>query len=117
MSQMHCILVDTQLKAIIAVFDNMDKARDAQRKLIIRDLLIFKKILNVRIILNENNIEDLGKLQQIIFIMKKPMERLLSIDVKYTDGTSSLSRYVIYSKDLNAFDISTSNNTNIILIH
>jgi len=110
-------LYDSQLKALISVFDDEKKAATAKKKLIVHDLVLFKQILNTRILLNENNIEDLGKLQQISFIFKQPATRLFSINVEYQDGISSLSRYVIYRKPLNNFDLDTANNTNIILLH
>ena len=111
------LLYDSQLKALISVFDDEKKADCAKKKLIVHDLVLFKQVLNTRILLNENTIEDLGKLQQISFVFKQPATRLFSTNIEYQDGISSLSRYRIYRKPLNSFDLDTSNNTDIILFH
>jgi hypothetical protein len=113
------ILVDTRIRGIVSIFDDMSKAEDAKKKLILRDIILMKKIIDIRILMNESkdSVTDLGTLQMITFILDKPNDRLLSTNVPYYEGSSSLNRYVIYIKKLNQFNIDKANNTEVIILH
>ena len=113
------ILVDTRIRGIVSIFDSMSKAEDAKKKLILRDIILLKQIINIRVLMNEtkDSTYDLGVLQTITYVLEKPNDRLLSMDIPYYEGSSSLSRYVIYIKTTNKFDVDKSNNTDIIILH
>lgn len=113
------ILVDTRIRGIISIFDDMTKAEEAKKKLILRDIILMKKIINTRILLNEtkDNYKDLGILQMITYILDKPNDRLLTTNVPYYEGSSSLDRYVIYIKTINQFNINKANNTDVVILH
>lgn len=113
------ILVDTRIRGIVSVFDELQKAEDAKKKLILRDIILLKKVIDIRILLNEtkDNNQDIGTLQMINYILDKANDRLLTIDVPYYEGSSTLSRYVIYIKKINHFDSEKANNTNVIILH
>jgi hypothetical protein len=110
------LLVDRNLKAIIGVFSSMNKAIDVKTKLICKDLLEYKIMIHREILMGNHTSVDLGKLQQITYVLNKPNERCETIDIEYNDKSSSCNRYSIYIKEIDDFESKYSDNTKIVML-
>jgi hypothetical protein len=110
------LLFDRNLTAIIGVFSSMTKAVDVKTKLICKDLLEFKIMIHRDILMGIHTPLDIGKLQQITYVLNKPEERCESINIEYNDKSSSCNRYCIYIKEIDDFESKYANNTKIIML-
>jgi hypothetical protein len=110
------LLFDRNLTAIIGLFSSMDKAKDVKTKLICKDLLEYKIMIHRDILMGNHTSLDIGKLQQITYVLNKPEDRCESINIEYNDKSSSCNRYCIYVKEIDDFETKYSNNTKIIML-
>jgi len=95
------ILVDRNIKGILGVFTSYNLARSKHQALIMKDLLMYLKELQLKVLHNEADAITLGKIQMIKYIGDDPSTKVFTIDVEYDEKSSSLNRYVIYTKELN----------------
>lgn len=110
------LLFDRNLTAIIGVFSSMSKALDVKTKLICKDLLEYKIMIHREILMGNHTSVDIGKLQQITYVLNKPNERCETVDIEYNDKSSSCNRYCIYIKEIDDFESKYSDNTKIIML-
>lgn len=109
------ILVDRNIKGILGVFTSYNLARCKQQALIMKDLMMYCKELQLKVLHNEGDIITLGKIQMIQFIADDPSTKVFSIDVEYDNKSSSLNRYVIYTKELNHLSLQFAETQGIII--
>jgi len=110
------ILYDTKLKLIISVFSSMEKAEESKLKIIVDDVNRLTNIINNKLIVDEieDYILDLGLLQSAYYFLADPLKRLNTLD---TNNYVITSRYLIYVKKVDEFELKYKNNTNVILLH
>jgi hypothetical protein len=110
------ILYDAKLKLIISVFSSMEKAEDSKLSLIVDDVKRLNEIINNKLLTDriDDVVTDLGLLQTAYYFLAAPKERLSCL---HTNHNVITSRYVIYNKRINEFELKYKNNTNVILLH
>jgi hypothetical protein len=95
------ILVDRNIKGILGVFTSYKFARCKQQSLIMKDLTMYLKELQLKVLHSNADVITLGKIQMIRYIFDDPSTKVFTLDVEYDNKSSSLNRYVIYTKELN----------------
>jgi hypothetical protein len=110
------ILYDKKLRLIISVFSSIEKAEETRLSIIIDDVKRLNEIINNKLLVDkiEDVVTDLGLLQTAYYFLGAPKERLHSLHEGHDVITS---RYVIYVKKIDCFDMKHKNNTNVILLH
>jgi len=110
------ILYDTKLKIIISVFSSMEKAEESKLALVVDDVKRLNEIINNKLLIEhvEDVVTDLGLLQSAYYFLADPKTRLSCL---HTNHHVITSRYVIYIKKVNDFQLKYKNNTNVILLH
>jgi len=110
------ILYDTKLRLIISVFSSMEKAEESKLALVIDDVNRLTQIINNKLLVEqvEDVVTDLGLLQSAYYFLVDPKKRLNALDTNHYVITS---RYNIYIKKVNDFELKYKNNTNVILLH
>jgi hypothetical protein len=76
---------------------------------------MYCKELQLKVLHNEGDVITLGKIQMIQFIADDPSTKVFSIDVQYDNKSSSLNRYVIYTKELNHLSLQFAETQGIII--
>lgn len=109
------ILVDRNIKGIIGVFTSYNLARSKQQALIMKDLTMYLKELQLKVLHNNADVITLGKIQMIKYIADDPSTKIFNLDVEYDEKSSSLNRYVIYTKELNHMPIQFVESNGIII--
>jgi hypothetical protein len=110
------ILYDIKLKIIVSVFSSMEKAEKAKLSLIVDDVKRLSEIINNKLLVEkvEDVVADLGLLQMAYYFLVDPSKRLSCL---HTDHHVITSRYMIYTKKVDDFELKYKNNTNVIILH
>jgi hypothetical protein len=110
------ILYDIKLKIIISVFSSQEKANKAKLSLIVDDVQRLTEIINNKLLVDkvEDVVTDLGLLQMAYYFLVDPSKRLGCL---HTEHHIITSRYIIYTKKVDEFELKYKNNTNVILLH
>jgi hypothetical protein len=94
----------------------MEKAEESKLALVIDDVNRLTQIINNKLLVEqvEDVVTDLGLLQSAYYFLVDPKKRLNALDTNHYVITS---RYNIYIKKVNDFELKYKNNTNVILLH